>query len=590
MAIVAIWTLFRPSRKMAIVGSVELWREAQEALSDAARHRARRVTRTWLLLLAGSVACVAAMTRPTISASVRNRRVALVMLPSAELGRGDGVRAMQDAARRFLGRLGSRDAVRLVLPAESGMKFEGDLTVKQAGEALSAIEKRLPLPIPVAELAPVKVGKDVQHVYTFAPAGAPLVAGPTSGIVEIPHALPAAAIDAVGAEETSRGRVQIFLALRNRSDTLWAGTLRCRGLSVPEASGGSGAANELVKVLWEWNAGQYRHVSIGSSRRMEVVLDVPSAEVLVIDAVADAVEAVTMGTAPDASAYLVRRPAGRTKVAMTGKVDEMLARFVRADDTLELADADDPEVKIVIANGVDPPGDKAAIVIDPPTPPTGWRRGEPVAADLTDAVVSPDDPVMRNVLLDGIHVARMRPWLSGAGGSPLQEKVVEYKDGSIVLRQPETATGIPPRVYLAFSVAPENTAFGMTNACVYFLANSVRYLAPGATGKATFEYISPVQAGPGPDDRTLLAPARDRSAVRLSRYPWPGAYRFNDGKIHAVNIVGLQPAEVAVPPEAAVVGLALPAPRCEKVGLELWPQLLAAAAVFWLLGWWARLR
>ena len=582
VAIAAMWALLRPSRQMAIVGSVALWREAEKALSDAARDRARRVTPAWLLLLAGALACVAAMTRPAINASVRNRRVALVMLPSAELGSDVGVRAMRNAARRLLARLGSRDAVRLVLPAESGMIATGDMTLEQAERALSALK---PLPIPAGRLSPVAVGKDVQHVYTFAAAGALLAAGPADAVIEIPHALGGATIDAVGAEETSAARAQIVLALRNHGERLWTGTVRCRGLDVPEPAD---ATEAPVKVLWEWKTGQYHHVSISPGERVEVVMDVQSSPVLVADAVADAVRAVTEGTPPDASAYLVRRPAARTKVALTGRLDEMLARFVRADDTLELVDADDPEVRIIIANGADPPRDKAAIVIDPPTAPEGWRRGGPVEADLTGADVAAADPVTRNVSLDRIRVAVMRPWASG--GSPLQEVPVRYKGAAVVLRQPETATGIQPRVYLAFSVAAENTAFGMTNAFVIFLANAVRYLAPEATGRAAFAYISPAQAGPGPDNRTLLAPRRDRGRGPRGRYPWPGVYRFSDDRIHAVSITGLKPARVTVSPEAAVSALTLPAPRRETVGIELWPALLAAAGLLWLAGWWARLR
>ena len=581
VAIAAIWALLRPSRRIAIVGSIELWQEAQKALADAPRRRAKRVTLAWLLLLAGAAACVAAMTRPTINASRRRRRVAIVLLPSAELGRDQGIRQMQDAARRLLGRLDARDVVRVIMPRKTGMESTGDLTANQAREDLLSLG---PVPIPAARLAPVAVDKDVQHVYTFVAAGAPSAApGPNADVVEIPHALPGATIDAVGAETTGDGKVQVFLALRNQSDSLWTGTVRCRGM---DADG---------KEQWRWDKEQYRRVTVSMSagQRKELVVDVPSIEILAIDAVPTG----TLGWIADSTAYLVRHPLRRTKVALTGEVNNMLARFVESDPTLELADATDPDVKIVIANGPnapDPPRDKAAVVIDPPTPPEGCKRaGEIKAADLAKATVASDDPVMRNVLLEGVQVARLVPWKFG--GSPLQTVSVRYpsQGDAVVIRQRKTATGIEPRVYLAFSIAMENTAFGMTDKCVIFLANSVRHLVPGAAGKVTFDYASPVEAGPAGRWVRLLPAAAAGADDGPSPYPWPGAYRYGEGKtqeIHAVNIVGLRPAKVAVTPAAAVSALKLPKPQRDTVGNELWPALLAAAVLFWLVGWWARLR
>ena len=111
VAVAALWALRRPNRQMTIVGSVELWRQAQDALSAAAHTRAKRLTLSWLLLLAGAVACVAALTRPAVNAAARTRHVGLVLLPSAELGREEGLAVMRRTAARLLDRLGPRDTV-----------------------------------------------------------------------------------------------------------------------------------------------------------------------------------------------------------------------------------------------------------------------------------------------------------------------------------------------------------------------------------------------------------------------------------------------------------------------------------------------
>jgi len=580
VGLAALWALLRPSRRMAIVGSVALWREAERAMSDEARKRAKRVTQAWLLLLAGSVACVAALTRPSINASSRARRVALVLLPSAELGADRGIKGMQDAARRLLDRLDTRDRVRLLVPIETGIAFRGDLTVDQARQALGSLE---PLPIPAADLKPVDVGEDVQHVYTFAAAGTSAAAGPKAGLIEVPHGLPAVTIDAVGAETTSDGKVQVFLALRNQTDTSWTGTLRCRGLTLPEKP------DAPPRIAWQWTAEQYREV-VMRGRREDIVLTVRPSDALAIDAVGSAVEAATRGAPPDASAYLIRRPARRTKVALVGRLDENLWRFVRSDPTLAPADADDPDVKLVIANHADPPADTAAIVIAPPTPPLRCRVGKEVkAVTLADANVTADHPVMRHVDLGGASLARVRPWRFG--DSPLQEVLLWYKGQAVVIKQRTApATGRPPRLYLAFDVSRENTALGMTKEWVIFLANAVRDLVPGATGQATFDYISPIEAGPA-GGRVALAPQPEPAGAEdPSRYPWPGVYRYDDGSVCAVNSVGLRPGKPAVAVAAAIRGLDLPEPARQTLGVELWPALLAAAALFWLAGWRARLR
>ena len=569
---------------MAIVGSVALWREAQKAMTDTTHRRSRRVTLAWLLLLAGSIACVAALTRPSVNASIRRRRVALVLLPSAELGRDKGIKAMQLAARNLLGRLDARDVVRIIMPRETGVTFKGDMAVEQAQRAVSSIA---PLSIAAGDLLPVNVPKDVQHAYRFVAAGGSADAGPTVGVVEIPHALPGVTIDAVGAEENAAGRIEIFLALRNQSDRAWTGTIRCRGLNVPDKP------DAPAREAWKWPGGEYREVVMRNPRQ-EMVFEVKSSDVLVIDAVSSAVDVATQGALPDASAYLVRRPMRRTKVAITNKADqadEMLGRFVRSDPTLELVDVGDPEVGIVIANGTDPLGDKAAIVINPPTLPAGCEPAAEVeAADLTAADVKADHPVMRNVSLAGVRVARLAPWKFGK--NDLQEVLVWYKGSAVVIKQRvKPVTFGPPRLYLAFSLAPENTAFGMTKAGVIFLANSVRDLVPDATGKATFEYVSPVSVGPA-GGRTLLVPApgTDGKATDSAPYPWPGAYRYDDGKVHAVNIVGLRPVAVKVAPASAVLDLKLPDPQRDTMGVELWPALLAGGVLFWLAAWWAKLR
>jgi hypothetical protein len=72
--------------------------------------------------------------------------------------------------------------------------------------------------------------------------------------------------------------------------------------------------------------------------------------------------------------------------------------------------------------------------------------------------------------------------------------------------------------------------------------------------------------------------------------PWPGIYKDRDGELHAINILGLQFGTVAKDPKDAVAALPLPPPEQIGLTLALWPMLLGAGLVLWLLGWGLRLR
>ena len=70
--------------------------------------------------------------------------------------------------------------------------------------------------------------------------------------------------------ETADGTVQVFLALRNAGETLWQGTLRCRGLTVGEGP------DAPAQVKWRWEAAKYRREydrAVKSGALVEVIED-----------------------------------------------------------------------------------------------------------------------------------------------------------------------------------------------------------------------------------------------------------------------------------------------------------------------------
>ena len=119
VAAVAAWVLFRPRRRVAVVGTLALWQRALDALDTASRRRTRRVTAAWVALLAGAVAAVLAGAGPEYHATAPARRVAVAVHPSAELGKR-GLEEMRTAVAGLLDRLGPKGRVQLVLPTVAG--------------------------------------------------------------------------------------------------------------------------------------------------------------------------------------------------------------------------------------------------------------------------------------------------------------------------------------------------------------------------------------------------------------------------------------------------------------------------------------
>ena len=162
--------------------------------------------------------------------------------------------------------------------------------------------------------------------------------------------------------------------------------------------------------------------------------------------------------------------------------------------------------------------------------------------------------------------------------------------GYRILEQGGNAVDAGVAAGIAINVTlPENTNFGMTDAFVIFLANTVRYLKSAGRGRVTFDYTTPLQAGPIRERTALLTAPCDLRPNEMAP-AWPGVYRDASGRLEAVNVLGLKATKAALAPEDAVARAPLPEPRGVDRGVELWPMLAAAAVLLWLTGWAARLR
>ena len=311
---------------------------------------------------------------------------------------------------------------------------------------------------------------------------------------------------------------------------------------------------------------------------------------------------------PGARACLSRQKSISAKLAMVGRDDPLVRRFIQINPALRLVE-DAALADAVIAIAALPPGDKPALVIDPPQPPPGYRPGEKLTnLPLRQADLQADSPLLRYVDLAAVAVRQSRGWREGDLASG--QKIVSYQGQVLVLAQ-----DAPRRLYVAFDFDPENTNFGLTDSFVAFLANATGWLLPQARRQVSYSALRPDQAqfGQAPSDWQELLFAQGHSAAEAageapaaseisrsgmperhsdaaSPLPWPGVYRDRSGALQAVSLTGLRSANPPRDPAELAANAPLPAPQQIGARQELWPAFLIAAALLWLAGWTVRLR
>jgi len=544
VAAAALLALRRPLHRIVPVSSLKLWKRAVESAAPAAARRPRRVSGAWALLLAWAAAAGVALAQPMWRRQRPIRRMTLAVYPSAELGEA-GADSLAGSAEALLGRLSADDRVRLALPALLG----GMAEPLPPDQALAQIRRVRLLPVRAADLA-VPADGSFGPLIRLAPAVLSLPEGPDAHTIALP-AFPAdVTVDAFGAEKPPGRDAEVFVAVRNHS---------------------ASPHSQVVAIRSDTSPPVRRTVELPANGRAGVSADVPPGEVI---------SAVLEGAAgPASGAYAVRRVVSPRTVAMVGRDDPLLRRFIEVDPRLILI-GEAGRADIVVAVGAAPPTGKPALVIDPPDPPPGWGRG-PVRENLSlaDAAASPNSPLTAHVDLAAVAVRGAGTWRR-AEPTVAAPVLTMGQDALIV------ATDTPARVYVSFDLAAANTNFGLDSSFVIFLANVFARLAGAAPGAVSrYEWQSPLQAGTEPG-WTRISPGPSRPGP----LPWPGLYRDAEGRPHAVNLVGLRSARPDVSPVDAAAHVPLPPPQCARREVPLWPVLALFAMAAWLVGWAVRTR
>ena len=558
----AFIALARPMQKVMPVGSLRLWEQAVAALGPAAC-KSRRISVAWWLMLCGAALAAIAPARPTYYSESPARRIDVAIYPSAELaGLSQGQAALPDVTDAFLRRLAPTDRVRLILPVTMGGAGE----VMTPDDARRRIAEMRLLPTRADDLSVPPGDGDADHTYRFAPATLKFEDGPGITTVFLP-AIPAdVTIDAFAVTPQPGENAQVFVAVRNHTKSSKKGEVIIAGNSVAEGRGAS------ASVTFKYD--------LKPGGRGTMISQLPPGCDYCF-------AAITARRGRGLSAYCARRRALRANVAIIGRSDPLVRRFVQKNPALRLID-DPARADAVIAIGVDAPAGIPAMIIDPPDAPEGWSDGDVLKnVALRDAGVLADHPVLAHVDLSDVALRRVKGWR--AVDMPEQRRLVSIGDDALIL-----AGTNPPRIYLAFDTAVENTNFAMTESFVIFMTNAFKkYLSPQSRAEVSWDSVSPILAGLRRDWKPLVPPATDGlplTVVGDDPLPQPGLYSDESGEIHAVSLTGLRSAEPDVSPLKRVSEITLPQPGPMTRGFELWPILAIAAAALWMAGWISRMK
>ncbi len=532
----AAWALWRPARLELTVPSLDLWQRAVEALARSDRRSTRRVSLSWWCLLTGAILAVLALAQPVQIAERPQRRLAIGVVPSYELTAGDPqARPWVQPVETILNRLASNDRVQLLLPAPLGGAGEWI----SPSEARAQVAKLPPLPARADERPLPAASPEAQQTVIFRFLPAPDKNGRIVQLVGEKRQGGAAAIDA---HLRDAGLTELFVRLPAAGADVHLRTMPSgEAIALPDKRPTSDTLTAIV----------------------------PQAE---------AYEIRINGW----PTYLARQPRPVLRVAVVGRASDALRRYVQADALLQ--PTSQGEAELVIAVGVEPPADKPALVLMPPSPPTGWQGGEVLQnIALANADAAADSPLLRDVNLPGMAVRRARAWRAAAPGlltvRNRSKAVLSVADQALAVYRAGDDEQ-PRRIDLAFDISQINTNIDQSDGFLILLANAMRWLAGDVQPTDDYGYLHPT-AAVGWRDWQALTTSPDAAGP----LPWPGVFRDRSGRLRAVCITGVQAVMQTTDPQETMAAMQLPEPAPAEVTIAYWPWLAAAAGALWILGW-----
>ncbi|MFP4355848.1 MAG: hypothetical protein ACLFUJ_12055 [Phycisphaerae bacterium] len=551
VAIVAAVALARPARLPLRVGSLRLWQEAARRVGSRGRKSERRISASWVLLLLGSVLAVLSLAGANWQRPGTVRRIVLEIGLSAELG--PDPESLRRATGLLLSRLQPQDLVRIGLPLQAAGKGPDEwLSPDQARQFIDDLGG---IPVPARAIRFRRDRIDGPQTVRFIPAGAEMDSSINAAeTVWLPGQAGAVRIEQFAAESVGEDQLAVFVGLVNSSDRQVGVSLR-----LSDATGAVLADSPQIP-LEPQSSGHW-------------IARVSSSEALV----AQVLGSEGLGT----WSYLVRRRIRPRKVALSGRFDQGIRRFVRSHPGLELVEqSEQADLEISIGRG--PVAGIPQLIFDPPgeANPRLWRRRQGLLGPLQSGSLSmpADHPVTQGVWLEGTAIRSTFVWepMAGAGGSAL----FSLPEGAAAVLDSRQGQR---RIWFGFDPSWANATLSSSPGWIALLTNAVDWLAPGPQQKVVYTATASRAALPGDDWQAVGG-----RGLNQGGWAWPGLYRDGQGQLHAVNVSELSWTGQTEALEQQVGRVRLQ-PASAKGGEEsLWPAFLIGAVLFWFVGWWLR--
>ena len=569
VAIASIFALFRPARRLVKVSSLRIWQEVIEAVGGSAGQASKKIDLIWIMILTGLVFAVLALCHPVCYFSAPSRCVAIEFAPTLETATDKAMAEFRTAASLILNRLSDNDRVVLLRPVSAD-------TVQSTGymspdDVLNEIEGIAPSLIPGDRIVFPPVGGEVQHTYRIVSAATEQEESTNRSIVYISTDLPAVTLDSLTAH-VSGSEVDV-LAILNCSEMSLASGLLVNFAPVTAYTRENGPVTGRVISKKTGDA--------GTNGRFSVDGRVPVAPAIRVDVVTEDGQLMVRS-------FLVRRKQQAVPVAIVGRDEPMIRRYIESDPMLILV-GDMANAAVVVANGVEPPDGIPAVVICPPDCPGSFLSGNKVLEDivLDDADFRFSDPILEDVVPGHMAVRRATPWR--AGPNSVGRILASIGDQILIMRttpEQETISGKPQRVFFAFQLSAENTNMVASESFVVLMANVFRYLASTRIGSTVYTHTG-LHEIYDHTDWTLLAKSNSAifSPVNVGDLPLPGLYVDENDILHSVVATGLRSATATVPGEEIARSVPVPAAVHNKDGVRIYPYLVALALFCWLFSW-----
>ena len=570
VAIAAAWALFRPGRQVAKTPAISIWQQALKQANLQSSFRLRAYSISWWLILIGAVFASLALVNPQISLFKKTRKIAVVVLPSAEISTSAGLEKLKKTAVDLLNRFSSEDKIKLIVANQNPPTQNEFLSPNQAINKLAEIS---PCLIKAKNIDWIAKPKNVDATYVLGFRNDINFSNQTN--IKLQSSLPNLIIQNAKISVTPKGQTVLFASIKNSTHSALKASFNIVG-TVHKTEQGSVKPDNFetlntfeLTLLPNQTHSVIREISPGNFDAVGIIPATNNTKNI---------------TSPLGQAWFTKIVQRKINVAIIGKQSPVINKYIEADTRLNLIDKPE-QADLIFANEINLPSDlagKPVVLISPPESPAGWSFSAPQNNILGSKLQVAPDIVTENLTLATVAFRSIKPIKRKflAKGKPL---LLNKKQAVICRSTPETDPELNNRwVYFGFNLDFNDTNLPARPAYVILMSNCVSWLVEASSEELSWKYITPIQA------RYLnLAPVKNN----LLQVPSSaiGLFRTQTDKLIVVNqflvASDLVKSDAEQDAQEQIRNLKIRDAEHKLSLIDLHNTLLILAGACWIAGW-----